>query len=91
MGSRGGKAWIVVIVLLALAVGGYFAYTKMIEPSQNREKADELRTEGKFAQADAIYAELEQTNEIKEIRRDLFYESRVLHCADMLKRSLLRP
>ena len=92
MSSRGSKIGITVfIVLLLAAVGGYFAYTKMIEPSQNRTKADELRDEGKFAQADAAYAKLEQTNEIKEIRRDLFYESRVLHCADMLKKSLLRP
>ncbi|MBR5344217.1 MAG: hypothetical protein IK127_00130 [Clostridia bacterium] len=79
---------VVVLVLCAVAAVLYFT---VIAPGNQRSKADELRAQGKYVEADAVYAKLGQTSEIQGIRKDLFYESRVLHCALLLKNTLIVP
>ena len=61
-------------------------------PSSNtRTEADRLRAQGKLVEAEALYATLPQDEEIVSIRKDLYYESRVLHCALQVRESLLFP
>ena len=55
------------------------------------QKAILLLNQGKYLEADNYYATLEQTEEIVSLRRQLFYESRALHCALQTKNNLLFP
>lgn len=59
--------------------------------SLNTQKAEACLLNGMYAEADALYAELEQTPEIVEIRKEIFEESRVLQCALMVKDALIYP
>lgn len=57
----------------------------------NVQQATALLGQGRYIEADALYAELEQSEDIKQLREKLFYESRVLYCSAMLQDSLLFP
>lgn len=57
----------------------------------NEMKAHNLLSQGKYAEAEKYFVSLEQTDEIKKLRRKLFYESRVLKCALMVKDTLIFP
>ena len=57
----------------------------------NTQQAVAILGQGRYIEADALYAELEQSEEIKLLREKLFYESRVLHCAATLQDTLLFP
>lgn len=57
----------------------------------NKQKADALLGQGRYIEADQYYASLEQTEEIIRMRKQLFYESRVLQCALRTKDNLIFP
>lgn len=57
----------------------------------NTQQAAALLSQGRYVEADALYAELEQSEEIKLLREKMFYESRVLYCAATLQETLLFP
>lgn len=57
----------------------------------NTQQAVAILGQGRYIEADALYAELEQSEEVQLLREKLFYESRVLHCAAMLQDTLLFP
>lgn len=57
----------------------------------NTQKAAAILGQGRYIEADALYAELEQTEEVKLSREKLFFETRVLYCAAMLQDTLLFP
>ena len=65
--------------------------TKEILQQINEQKAKAMLGLGQYIEADALYAAQEQTEEVKELRKQLFYESRVLHCALQVKDTLLHP
>lgn len=88
--KKSKKGIIILIAVLLCAVVGVLLFT-VILPGNRRADADDLRAQGKLVEAEAVYAKLEQTSEIQNIRRDLFYESRALHCALLLKNTLIVP
>lgn len=57
----------------------------------NTQQAAALLGQGRYIEADALYAELEQTEDIILLREKLFYESRVLNCSAILQDTLLYP
>lgn len=57
----------------------------------NKQKANALLGQGRYIEADQYYASLIQTEEIVELRKQLFYESRVLQCALRTKDNLIFP
>ena len=57
----------------------------------NEQKATILLGQGQYTEADKYYASLEQTDEVIELRKKLFYESRVLQCALRTKDNLIFP
>ena len=57
----------------------------------NKQKADVLLGQGRYIEADEYYASLEQTDEIIALRKNLFFESRVLQCALRTKNDLIFP
>ena len=57
----------------------------------NMQKANALLGQGRYIEADEFYASLEQTEEITELRKQLFYESRVLQCALQTRDNLIFP
>lgn len=67
------------------------AITKELLEDLNKQKADALLGQGRYIEADQYYASLEQTEEIIELRKQLFYESRVLQCALRTKDNLIFP
>lgn len=87
----------------ALNMGDYALAEKKIAmlPSQaidaellyavNSQKATAILGQGRYIEADALYAELEQTEDIRLLREKLFYESRVLQCAALLQDNLIFP
>ena len=88
--QKSKKGIIIFIIVLLCIVTAVLVFT-VILPGSRRSNADDLRSQGKFVEADKIYAQLEQTSEIQGIRKDLFYESRALHCALLLKNTLIVP
>lgn len=87
----------------AMASGNYSlaeAKMKSISPDSvpqelleeiNKQKAIALLGQGRYVEADQYYASLEQTEEVISLRKELFYESRVLQCALRTKSNLLFP
>ena len=67
------------------------AIPKELSEEINKEKANALLGQGRYIEADQYYASLEQTEEIKKLRKQLFYESRVLQCALRTKDNLIFP
>lgn len=57
----------------------------------NKQKANALLGQGRYIEADQYYASLEQTEDVIELRKQLFYESRVLQCALRTKDDLIFP
>ncbi len=57
----------------------------------NKQKANVLLGQGHYIEADQYYASLEQTEEVIELRKQLFYESRVLQCSLRTKDNLIFP
>ena len=57
----------------------------------NNTAANVLLANGQYVDADMRLARIEQTEEIVDLRKKLFYESRVLQCALMVKDTLLFP
>ena len=57
----------------------------------NKQKADALLGQGRYTEADQYYASLEQTDDVIQLRKDLFYESRILYCALQTKDTLIFP
>lgn len=57
----------------------------------NTQQAIAILGQGRYTEADALYAELEQSEDIKQLREKLFYESRVLYCSAVLQDTLLFP
>lgn len=57
----------------------------------NTQQASAILGQGRYTEADALYAELEQSEETKQLREKLYYETRVLHCSAMLQDTLLFP
>ena len=81
----------IVIAIIIIALIGFGIFNLTIAPKKNREKADSLISQGKYVDADNTLSRIAQTDEIKELRQNLFYESRVAHCAALVKNNLLDP
>ena len=65
--------------------------SKELQTELNKQKANALLGQGRYIEADQYYASLEQTEEVIEVRKQLFYESRVLQCALRTKDNLIFP
>lgn len=55
------------------------------------KKAKVILSQGRYIEADALYAEMPQTEEIVTLRAQLFYESRILPCVAMIQDNLIFP
>ena len=87
------KKWLLIIsslVLLLVAVTGAY-YFFIYAPQQIPLKAMALLEEGKYVEADALFARLEDSEENHQLRKQLFYESRILNAAKAIQKELLFP
>lgn len=67
------------------------AIPKELSEELNKQKANALLGQGRYVEADQYYASIEQTDDVIELRKQLFYESRCLQCALQTKENLIFP
>lgn len=79
------------VLLAAFLVVLFTVILPAVHNRQIRQQADELLAENRLTEAEALYAQLPQDDEIRALRTRLFKETRVIHCAVMLKNSLIHP
>lgn len=87
------KKWLFILGLLFLlfVVASVVYYFFVYSPQQIPLKATALLEEGKYIEADALFARLKPTEENRLLREQLFYESRIVNAAKAVQENLIFP
>ncbi len=86
MESKNRKKTVIIATVVILAVLALVLILVLQPQSASLSAAEGLRKQGKYVEADAMCAKLEQTDDVIELRRNLYYESRAMQCALLLKK-----
>ena len=84
--SKNGKKKIIIATVIILAALVLVLILVLQPQSASLSNAEGLRKQGKYVEADTMCAKLEQTDDVIELRRNLYYESRAVQCALLLKK-----